>query len=205
MLNLVHRSLAVFIVIFVVLHLANHLSAVFGVATHIAFMEFIRPIYRNIFVEIALISALFVQLFLGLYFVYRSRGKRVGFYARAQALSGCYLVFFLVAHVSAVMNGRYVLDLDTNFNFAAAGMHVGYLVFWFVPYYFLAVFSIFMHLACALQWVMSQHDRFIGFANVSAGVLMSVGALTASLIVMSLGGCFYNVDIPAVYDVMFAL
>lgn len=87
-------------------HLCNHLVAIFGVQEYIDFMEAARSICRNVFVEILLLVSLVVQLSIGLFFVYRSWNKHAGFFQRVQAISGCYLVFFLIAHVGAVLNGR---------------------------------------------------------------------------------------------------
>ena len=124
MLNTIHRFFSGVILVFVVVHLSNHLVAIFGVQAHIDFMEAARSVYRNVFVEILLLVSLVIQLSIGLFFVYRSWNKRTGFFQRIQAVSGCYLVFFLIAHVGAVLNGRSQLNLDTNFYFAVAGIHI---------------------------------------------------------------------------------
>lgn len=60
--------------------------------------------------------------------------QRRGKVAWLQALSGAYLAFFLMVHVGAVLFGRTVLKLDTNFYYAAAGLYVPPFQFFFAPY-----------------------------------------------------------------------
>lgn len=202
--NLIHRGLAVFIIAFVVVHICNHMIGLWGVEAHIQFMESFRKIYRNTYIELALLAAIFTQLSLGIYFVVRSWGYRIGFFRRAQAISGCYLIYFFLAHVSAVLVGRSSFNLDTNFYFAAAGMHVGKLYLAFVPHYFFAVLAFFTHIACALHYHLSAKGYSVA-ANRYAVGLIAVGALFSALIVMSLAGLFYEVSIPDEYMQFFNL
>ena len=201
-LNTVHRFLAAPILIFVALHLLNHIVSIIGVDSHIAYMDAFRILYRNPYVEIALFLSLFSQICIGLYFVFRSRRKRRGFFQQAQAFSGLYIVFFVLAHVIAVLLGRYKLGLDTNFYFAAAGMHAGQIKLFFVPYYFLSVVAVFTHVACFLHARMSQSNT-IGMVNKLAILLITLGVLTGALIVASLGGVFYDFNVPNEYLDMF--
>jgi len=164
-------------------------------------MEAARSVYRNIFVEILLLVALVVQLSIGLFFVYRSWNKRAGFFQRVQAISGCYLVFFLIAHVGAVLNGRAELDLDTNFYFAVAGIHIGNLAYYFIPYYFLAVAAIFVHVACAANWMLQSRGATV--ANNLSIFIMIVGIGIAAFITLLLAGVFYPIEVPAEYGRMF--
>lgn len=202
MLNTIHRSLASLILLFVAIHICNHLVGIAGVEAHIEFMELARKFYRNPYVEPVLLAALFVQVFLGLYFVYRSWGQRTGFFQRAQAISGVYLVFFLFAHVGATLNAREFLGLDTNFYFAAAGMHIANLSYYFIPYYFFAVVAIFVHVASALHWVLSEKFNVLTANNTGIGII-AVGVIVSLLIVASLAGLFYDIAIPSEYGVMF--
>ena len=172
-----------------------------GVDFHLEFMEFIRRFYRNTFVEVVLLGAIAVQLLIGGYFVFRSWGKRRGFFQRAQVISGCYLIYFLLAHVNAVLDGRSA-GLDTNFYFATAGMYIGELYLFFVPHYFLAVLAVFTHLACALHHYLLQ-TRHAAMANTYAGSVVGIGALASAAIVMSLTGLFYDVTVPVEYSQFF--
>ena len=114
-----------------------------------------------------------------------------------QAGSGAYLVFFFLNHVGAVLLGRGVLHLDTNFYFAAAGFHVPPFPFFFAPYYFLAVLALFTHLGCAFYWQLQLKSRSV---RVLAVVLtIGVGFIVSLLIVLSLAGAFYPVHVPPEY------
>ncbi len=202
MLNVIHRSLAGLILVFVLIHIANHLTGIVSVDEHMKFMALARKFYRHAYVEPMLLMALAFQMTIGLYFVYRSWGVRRGFFQRAQALSGCYLVFFLVVHIGATLNARETLNLDTNFYFAAAGMHVGNLAYYFVPYYFLAVVAVFVHMASAIHWSLSGKYR-VGTANAVGFLIILMGVVTALLIIASLSGLITEVRIPAEYQAMF--
>ncbi|MGQ9425098.1 hypothetical protein ACXYTJ_06865 [Gilvimarinus sp. F26214L] len=201
MANLIHRGLAVAILLFVVAHIFNHLVGLAGVEAHSEFMDSARAVYRNPVVEPVLLIAVFCQVLLGLYFVYRSWGDRAGFFQKAQVASGCYLALFLLARVGATLSARNVFDLDTNFFFAAAGMHTGAWAYFFVPYYFLVV-SIFVHVAAAVHWALTRESDSVA-ANRTGYVIMGMGAVVAITIVATLGGLFYEVVIPPEYGVMF--
>ena len=201
-LNAFHRLFAVPILLFIVLHLVNHLFAMVSLELHIAVMEKLRVLYRNPIVEFLLIVSLLFQLSLGLYFTYKLRGQRRGFFEKAQVWSGLYLCVFIIVHVSATFNARYNLGLDTNFYFASAGMHLVDLSLFFVPYYLLAISAVFTHIACAVRWQLSQNYT-INKANTVGGLIIGLGVMVGLLVVLSLNGAFYSVNIPADYKVMF--
>lgn len=146
-----HLASGLLIAVFAVLHIGNHLAMFAGQAAHIAAMEALRPIYRNLLAETLLMLALAFQLSSGLAMIWRTRTQKRQGLARWQAISGAVLALFILNHVGAVWGGRLLMGLDTNYHFAAAGMHAGYAGF-FVPYYFLGVAALFVHAACALAW-----------------------------------------------------
>lgn len=200
-LRLFHRTVAVPILLFVVVHIANHLASLSSIATHIAFMDAARTVYRQPVIETFLLSCVAFQIACGLLLVFRGWRQRAGWIAWLQALSGAYLAFFLLLHVGAVLFGRAVLHLDTNFYFAAAGLNVHPLQFFFLPYYFLAVSALFAHLGCAAYRQCHSASRMakvlaIGLPTL-AGILVSVG------IVLSLAGLINPVDIPPKYKATF--
>ncbi len=197
-LHQLHRLSACLLGAYIALHLLNHLLALQGIDTHIRFMEALRHVYRERAVEILLLGCCAFQVMSGMRFLYARRGQRQGFYDRLQALSGVYLAFFLLVHVSAVLFGRMQLGLDTNFYYAAAGMHVTPFQFFFVPYYFLAVCAIFAHLACAFRWLMRERLAF-NILERGARTVLVIGIVTAAIIVATFCGAFYPVDIPATY------
>ena len=196
-----HALSAVLIVAFVCLHIANHLAGLAGAATHIAFMEAARSVYRFRVVELTLLGCVAFQVVSGFTLVVRDWKQRHGFIPWLQAISGAYLSFFLVIHVGAVLFGRGMLNLDTNFYFAAAGFHVAPFQFFFAPYYFLGVVALFTHLGCAAYW----HSQSPPLARVLVVALPSaVGVVVSLLIVLSLAGAFFPVEIPAEYKATYA-
>ena len=192
-----HALSAIFIAAFACLHIANHLVGLTGAQTHIAFMEAARSVYRFPVFEAVLLGCVLFQIVSGLTFVIRGWKQRRGLVPWVQALSGAYLSFFLVVHVSAVLVGRSVLNLDTNFYFAAAGFHVPPMQFFFAPYYFLAVVALFTHLGCAAYWRFQDRPRVS--RALAVAVPFAVGTVASLLIVLSLAGLLYPLEVPAEY------
>jgi hypothetical protein len=197
-----HALSAILIAAFACLHIANHLVGLSGADRHIAFMELARSIYRLPLVEFALLTCVAFQIVSGLTFVVRGWKQRHGLIPWLQAISGAYLSFFLVVHVSAVLFGRAMLSLDTNFYFAAAGFHVTPFQFFFAPYYFLAVVALFTHLGCAAYWQADNRPRIARMLVVA--VPAAVGAIASLLIVMSLAGALFPMHVPAQYRATYA-
>ena len=182
-----HRALGASLAVFVAVHIANHLAALAGVDVHIRFMDAARRVYRQPVVEAVLLLCVALQAASGLRMLWAGRQRRRGLLPWLQAGSGAYMALFLAIHVGAVLAGR-MSGLDTNFYFAAAGLHVWPFVLFFVPYYFLAVAALFVHLGCALR---RGRAVVAGFA--------AVGAVVAGLIVATLMGMVVPVEIPARY------
>jgi len=192
-----HGLSALLIAAYACVHVANHLVGLVGVESHIAFMRAARLVYRLPVTEVLLLLAVAFQIYSGLTFVVRGWKQRQGFMPWLQAGSGAYLVFFFLNHVGAVLFGRTVLHLDTNFYYAAAGFYVAPFQFFFAPYYFLGLLALFTHLGCALYWQLQAKSRS---ARVLAVVLpSSVGFVVSLLIVLSLAGVFYPVQVPPEY------
>lgn len=197
-----HRTSAILLVAFACMHIANHLASLWGVPSHIAFMEAARRVYRQFAIETVLLLCVAFQVGSGLWFVIRGWKQRHGALPWLQAASGAYLALFFLIHVGAVLYGRSMLHLDTNFYFAAAGFHVPPNQFFFAPYYFLAVFALFTHLACAAYWQLSAASPKTRTIVVAVG--MMIGSVVSLLIVLSLAGVFQPVEIPAKYKVTYA-
>ncbi|WP_346838606.1 hypothetical protein [Microbulbifer sp. SAOS-129_SWC] len=198
MLHRLHRISALLISLYILGHLTNHLIALEGVQAHIAFMKSYRQIYRAALVEPLLLGCALFQVGSGITFIARRWGQRHGFFDRAQAISGGYLAFFLLFHVGAVLYGRTVPGLDTNFYFAAAGLHLGKFPLFFAPYYALAVTAYFTHVACGLRWLLRERLPPPLRDRAALGV-MSLGLLLGVTIVATFSGAFYPVRIPAAY------
>lgn len=179
---------------FVTVHLANHLVALAGVDAHVAFMHAARRVYRQPMVEALLLAAVGFQLVSGLAMLAGRRWPRAPL-ARLQAGAGLALAVFLLVHVGAVLGARSLLALDTSFYFAAAGFQVGPWVWFFAPYYGLAVLAWFVHLGCAVQRRRRGAAGGLGFVGAAA----LAGAVVALLIVGCLAGLLIAVDVPAPY------
>lgn len=192
-----HRASALVLIAFAFIHVGNHLLALKGVPTHLAVMNGLRSVYRLPAVEVVLMGCVIVQVASGLALVLRGWKKRTGRVAWLQALSGAYLAAFLVIHVAAVLYGRSALGLDTNFYFAAAGLHVSPYQWFFGPYYALAVFALFAHLSCACYWLARDTAPVVAKHSLTIGV--ALGVLTSALITLSLAGSLQPVQIPAEY------
>jgi hypothetical protein len=74
--------------------------------------------------------------------------------------------------------------------------------YFFAPYYFLAVIALFTHAACAAYW------RSRGLARVTRIFIVAVpwalGVTASMLIVLSLSGALFPVEIPAEYKATYA-
>ncbi|MCS0615219.1 hypothetical protein NX783_20965 [Massilia kyonggiensis] len=192
-----HRAAGAVLAVFLVMHVANHLAALAGVESHIRFMDAARRVYRQPVVEAVLLLCVVLQAASGLRMLWAGRQRRRGVLPWLQAGSGAYVALFLAIHVVAVLAGR-AGGLDTNFYFAAAGLHVWPFVLFFAPYYFLAVAALFVHIGCALA------RRVGGRADVIVTLSTGIGIIAAVLIVTVLAGGVYRVAIPQEYLKTFA-
>jgi hypothetical protein len=199
MLHKLHRLTACLISLYILFHLLNHLTALAGIQAHIDYMRAYRVWYRFPPVETLLLACVLFQAGSGLYFVWARRGLRHGFFDHAQAYSGLYLAFFLLFHLSAVLYGRWEQGVDTNFYFAAAGLHLGNYFLFFMPYYFLSIVAYFTHIGCALRWLLQTRLGARGSDRLAGG-LMAAGALLSGIIIATFSGAWYPVAIPATYQ-----
>ncbi len=181
-LRTLHRTSAVVIGVFACLHIANHLVALAGVSSHIAFMEVVRTVYRQRAVEILLLFCVSFQVISGLSLVVHGWKQRRGLVSWMQAIAGAYLAFFLCVHVGAILYGRAILNLDTNFYFAAAGFYVAPNQYFFAPYYFFAVLALFTHLGCAAYCRVREQSRIT--RTLSIVLPAGVGAVVSALIAL---------------------
>jgi succinate dehydrogenase/fumarate reductase cytochrome b subunit len=192
-----HFTSAIVLGLFVVLHIANHLVGLTGQGQHVAFMHAVRPLYRNAIVEPLLLLLFASQIATGLTMATRGWRSRRGLVPWLQAGSGLYLAAFVALHVLAVLSGRALLDLDTDFRFAAAGFHVPGWPWYFWPYYTLAVFALFTHVGCAIYWNTLDHSPRV--ARSALGTIVAIGAVAGLSISAALAGLLYPVEIPAAY------
>lgn len=143
-----HYFSGLVIAIFVGVHILNHLTILHSESMHISFMQAARKIYRNPIIESLLLLAVLVQIGTGLALAFQKWGKITTTYDWIHVLSGLYMALFLIIHVSAVMIGRYRLQVDTNLWYGAGVMNMWPHKLFFIPYYTLALISFFFHVAC---------------------------------------------------------
>ena len=181
-----HRLTAIVLAVFIALHLGNHLAITLSPAAHLRVMEALRPLYRPLFVEIPLLLAFALQIGLGVRLALRRPWPRR---ARSiiQRVSGLILAVFLIQHTIAAIATRLTYDsIDTNIYWAASVVSAPPHVWYFAPYYFLGVFSLFVHLATHLH----------RSAPRVAMVIAAIGGLLAVAIVVNLMGPH---ELPAPY------
>lgn len=202
-LRTIHKISGSIIFIFFALHLANHLASLSSVEAHIQLMQSFRTIYRNILVESVLLLAVTLQIYSGIKFAFRGWKTRRGFVPWLQVGAGLYMAFFFLNHVGAVLAGRLVLQLDTNFYYAIAGIHVSPFQYFFIPYYFLAVVALFTHVGCALYWHFAGYS--IKWALPSLWCSLLLGVVCSSLVVLAMSGAFYSIEVPHEYEATYQI
>jgi len=138
--------------------------------------------------------AILLQIVIGTKLVLRRiKQPQKGFWEWAQILSGGYLAFFLIMHTSAALMTRYIIGLETNFYWAAGTLNVDPLQYFFTPYYFLGIISVFIHLAAAVFF------GWTGKGVIASRTIMLLGFVIAVLIVSAFSGVFYSINLPTEY------
>jgi hypothetical protein len=196
-----HYFSGLFLVIFIGLHLVNHFFSIWGADKHIEMMQTLRHLYRNPVFEIPLLAAVCVQIISGIKLVRTNQKLIKTNFDRLQIWTGFYLALFLVIHVSAVMVGRFVLQLDTNFYFGVAGLNSFPFSLFFIPYYGLAILSIFGHVAAihARKMKLTIWSFSPQFQSI---FILVIGLLLTISIFYGLTNHFKGVVIPSEYDVL---
>lgn len=160
-----HRCSGLLLAAFGVVHLLNHVLLAVDHAAAFAFMDAFRHVYRQGAVEPVILVAVLVQIATG---PALARGAGSPMAAR---ISGYYLLFFLLVHVSAVLWGRLGLGLDTDIGFAAAGMRGGPGIAFFAPYYFLAVVAVCLHVGLGLSRLFGTPSHAALLASTATGLI----------------------------------
>jgi hypothetical protein len=199
--NKLHYFSGLLIATFVGLHLINHGWSIFGVEEHIELMNTMRLFYRNIIIESILLVAVLIQIISGLHLFRTNRKKAKLFFDKLQLWSGFYLAIFLMIHLGAVLGGRIILDLDTNFYFGVAGINTFPFNLFFVPYYSLAIISFFGHVAAIHNKKMKSNIMGMSPIVQSIGILL-LGFCITLFIFYGLTYRFQGVQIPAEYNIL---
>ncbi len=186
---------------FVVLHLFNHAYSLFGAAAHIELMNSLRVVYRHSIVETIVLLAVLVQCVSGLNLFLKKRKNAAGFFDKLQIWTGLYLAFFFLIHITALLSGRFILHLDTNFYFGVAGLNTFPFSLFFLPYYGLAIVSFFGHIAAVHAQKMKKKLAGIEPSKQAYGILI-FGLVLTFVILYGLTNGFTGIEIPKEYDVL---
>jgi hypothetical protein len=189
------------ITIFVGLHLFNHCYSILGADKHIEVMTTLRHFYRNIFVETILLLAVATQIYSGLSLFKTKRKTAQTLFEKLHIWTGLYLAIFFVIHLSAILAGRFILNLDTNFYFGVAGLNSFPTNLFFIPYYALAIISFFGHIAGIHHKKMSR-NIFGLTPNAQSKAILVMGFILTFIIFYGLTNHFKGVQIPTEYNVL---
>jgi hypothetical protein len=196
-----HFVMGLSLTLFVGFHLINHLWSVFGPEAHIELMNAGRVVYRNVWVESILLMVVAVQIVSGLRLFRATRHSAINFFQKLHRWTGLYLALFFFIHLNAVLGGRLLLHLDTNFYFGVAGLNTFPFNLFFVPYYGLAIVSFFGHIAAVHHKKMTHYVVGLSPAMQSKGILLA-GIVLTLVIFYGLTNGFMGVRIPAEYNML---
>lgn len=198
LLRQVHRFSAIVLGAYAIPHVFSHLFALDSAERHIAVMNAFRQVYRHPLVEALLLAAVLTQIVTGSLQLWQLRRQKVAPFTRLQRWAGLILALFLAQHVSAVLMGRVLEGLDTNFYFAARVVLQWPHALYFAPYYVAGVGALAFHLGAALRPAVAR--RFgRQRADQSAGVVSGIGVVVGLLIVAAMMGLLYPIQLPAGY------
>lgn len=196
-----HRYAGLTVAVFVAFHLLNHLSSLYGPDAHIATMNTLRVVYRHPLAEMLLLGAVLVQIISGLRLFRQTRQTATTFFEKLHRWTGLYLAVFFLFHFGAVLGGRLVLHLDTNFYFGVAGLNAFPFNLFFVPYYGLAILAFFGHIASIHRKKMTHTVMGVSPVGQANSILLT-GAVLTIVILYGLTNGFRGVAIPTEYDVL---
>jgi hypothetical protein len=197
----VHQISGALLSVFILLHLSNHLFALFGADMHNQVMQLFRKIYRFPPLEGLLLLAVLTQLLTGISLAFH-KWKNQPIMVKLQVGSGLYLSLFLIYHLWAILMARFVWIVETDIHFANAGLQTRPSIYFFLPYYSLAVMATFVHIATihynksrqALLFKKSNPPDLLRIKR-QTGVILVSGLVVTTLIMLGLCGyrIFYDI------------
>jgi hypothetical protein len=197
----IHYISGLTISIFVGLHLFNHFYSILGADKHIEVMKTLRHFYRNIFVETILLLAVAAQIYSGLKLFRNKRKSSKTFFEKLQIWSGLYLAIFFIIHLSAILAGRHLLNLDTNFHFGVAGLNSFPTNLFFIPYYSFAIISFFGHITAIHNKKMNKN--ILGLTPlIQSKLILILGICLTFIIIYGLTNHFKGFEIPTEYNIL---
>jgi hypothetical protein len=185
-------SAVIILAIFLAPHIANHLTAIWNVDVHKMVLQTLRHVYRTDTVQPLLVTLFIFQIASGLALWGVRMRVKADLFATLQTTAGIYLALYIVSHIIAVfVLGRMVMKVDTDFLFASGAptglLHDAWNVR-LIPHYSLAVWALFIHLACGLRGALLSHGVSITTASTVAWPIIGVGAAVAATIILSMCG-----------------
>lgn len=196
-----HYFSGITISIFVGLHLFNHVYSLFGATAHIELMNDLRVVYRNVIAETLLLFAVAIQIISGIQLFFKKRKMETDPFEKLQIWTGLYLAFFLIIHLGAVLSGRFILSLDTNFYFGVVGLNTFPFNLFFIPYYGLAIISFFGHISAVHSKKMKS--KILGLNPIKQSYAILILGIVLSIITLyGLTNGFSGVEIPEEYNVV---
>ncbi|MBB3836119.1 hypothetical protein FHS57_000101 [Runella defluvii] len=193
-----HRISGIIIAIFAAAHLFNHAMAWYGIETHREIMEALRNIYRQPVVETVLLLCFGFQVYSGMkQAVALRKMPHLSLNDRLQMYAGLAFAFFIVQHIGAVVGQRLYFGTNTDFYFAARVVLEAPFKYYFVPYYFLGIMALGVHVAATHRkkiagMVGEKQATFHGL------VITALAFFTAILILYVFMGGRYEIAIPKV-------
>lgn len=196
-----HKLSAGFVFAFLCLHFANHLVGLQGIDAHLQFMDAVRNVYRHPIVEMAVVLAFIVQMLSGFALAKTIWREKKDLVHQLQAASGTYLILFVIIHLIGIFIGRTIFRVDTNFYYAAAGLMSPKWQYFFIPYYGLAIVSLFTHIGCIFYDVFKKTNKRAGYFFLI--LTAASGAYIAYGLLMMYSGRLYPVTLPDAYIDLF--
>ena len=198
-----HKANALILMVFAVLHIGNHMFLIAGRSTYNQVQDAVNNIYRLPIIEPLLIAAISSQVIVGLILIVKSlrqKPKRKfwkrDFWEKAQIISGLVFAWFVIEHLWALGLVRWFTDLETTFYWPASVMNGAPFVYYFTPYYFFGVLALCTHMGIGLRyWALDAGKAKLG--NIIGFSAMAVGTVCGGLIVLSLMGAFYEINLPS--------
>ncbi len=197
-----HKVSAAVVFAFLCLHFGNHFIGLEGRDAHVQFMDAARLIYRHPIIELAIVLAFVLQIITGVALARVIWRDKKDFIHQLQAASGMILAVFLLIHFAAIAYGRMVLNLDTNFYFAAAGLMTPGWMYAFYGYYGAGIFAMFVHMGCIAYDIFKKTNKPVGYVFLVGTT--GLGAYVTWLLLMMYSGHLYPVTLPDAYATMFS-
>ena len=199
--NNLHRTSGIVVAFFIAIHLFTHCMAIFGVETHQWWLDSFRRIYHIPLIEVLLITFFSFQVGSGFYlFAKHYRDTNATRLTKLKRYSGLILSLFLLQHIPATIGQRLYLEIDTNFYFAARVVNEAPFLYYFIPYYFIGLMALGIHIASIhkekISPILDQQQAMWHFR-----LIIGVFLVIAILVLLVLTGSFYTIVIPSEYYV----